>query len=424
MKRIVLIGAGQRGNIYAEEVIKSDIACITGVVEPNEFRRVIAQKRYNLDIEQIYQSSKDFFKKGKIADAIILANMDRDHYADATQSIELGYDILLEKPISPSLEEVIDLQEKADLYGCKVVVCHVLRYTEFFNEIKEIVDSGELGKVITIDHNENIGNYHMAHSFVRGNWRSSKKSSPLVLQKSCHDMDILTWLVNSEAKTVISFGDTYYFKEENAPEESSNRCFDCNVKKSCRFDAEKVYLPIRGEWPASVICHDQSKESLVKELRTSPYGRCVYRCDNDVCDSQVVLIEFKNGITVNFNLSAFTNKMFRQIKIMCEHGEILGEDYSNKIEVTKFTSNDKEKYSKSVIYPKVGNGFHGGGDTGLVIDFLNQISNTYNCDQSVSSIKKSVESHIMSHAAEISRISRTLVDVDLLKERLSLSKSK
>ncbi|GIO89536.1 putative dehydrogenase [Paenibacillus lactis] len=415
--KLALIGAGQRGMIYARHAHQSDE--IAAVVEPDFARRKAAADEFRIPPERQFASIEEFYRLGSICDAVIISSMDRDHYAQTMAALELGYDILLEKPISPSPEECMRIQEKAGEKGRKVIVCHVLRYTNFFMEIKKIIDSGELGKVVTIQHNENIGNFHMAHSFVRGNWRRSDLASPIIMQKSCHDMDVLSWLVDSGAKRISSYGDLAYFKEENAPEGSADRCLDCKVAADCRFDARKAYLPVRGQWPATVVSADQSEEGLLKELETSPYGRCVYRMDNDVCDHQVTLIEFKNGVTATFNLSGFTNKMYRTIKIMCEHGEIRGDDTLNVIEVTRFNSNMAEAQQQTVIRPAAVSGGHNGGDTGLMIDFLENLKNPD--FSSRSSIEMSVESHIMAYAAEEARMTGTVIDMDELKAKLRQS---
>lgn len=414
--KLGLIGAGQRGMIYAEYAYNSKRADIITVVEPDDKRRKLAADKFNIPLESQFKSVEEFYQLGKICDAIIIASMDRDHYEQTMDGLELGYDILLEKPISPSPQECVKIQEKAHEKKCHVIVCHVLRYTNFFAEIKKIIDSNELGKVITIQHNENIGNYHIAHSFVRGNWRRSDLASPLIMQKSCHDMDILTWLVNSNAKRISSYGDLTYFKEENAPMGSSDRCLTCKAAEECRFDVRKAYMPIRGQWPATVVSQDQTEEGLLKALETSPYGRCVYRCDNDVCDNQVSLIEFENGVTVSFNVSGFTNRMCRTIKIMCENGEIRGDDGLNIIEVTRFASNAVGGYEQRVIHPGSVEGGHGGGDTGLMVDFLDMLEG--DGKDSRSSIDRSVESHIMACAAEEARITGKTIDIHSFKEQL------
>lgn len=412
--KLALIGAGQRGMIYAGYT--DERARIAAVVEPDDGRRKAASDEHGIPPEMQFRSVDEFYRMGKICDAVIISSMDRDHYEQTMEALELGYDILLEKPISPSPTETLEIQRKANEKGRKVIVCHVLRYTNFFAEIKKIVDSNELGKIITIQHNENIGNYHMAHSFVRGNWRRSDLASPLIMQKSCHDMDILAWLVGSEAKRISSYGELTYFKEENAPPLSSDRCLSCQAAPDCRFDARKAYLPIRGQWPATVLTADQSEAGLLKALETGPYGKCVYRTDNDVCDHQVTLIEFKNGVTVTFNLSAFTNKMNRTLKIMCEHGEIRGDDSLNVIEITRFSSNIAERGEQTVIRPAAVGGGHNGGDAGLMADFLSLMES--GGTHSRSSIDQSVESHVMAYAAEVARMSGRVIDVDQLKEEL------
>ncbi|MGB8450803.1 MAG: Gfo/Idh/MocA family oxidoreductase [Anaerocolumna sp.] len=414
--KLALIGAGQRGMIYAEYVYLSKKAEIVAVIEPNDERRMIAAEKFQIPPEKQFTSDKYFYSQGNICDAVIIASMDQNHYSQTMKALELDYDILLEKPISPNPKECLEIQKKANEKGLKVIVCHVLRYTNFFAMIKEIIDNKELGKIISIQHNENIGNFHMAHSFVRGNWRRSDLTSPLIMQKSCHDMDILTWLVGSEAKRITSYGSLKYFKEENAPENSSNRCCTCEAAEDCRFEAGKAYLPTIGNWPSTLVTQDQTKEGILDALKTSSYGRCVYRCDNDVCDNQVALIEFKNGVTVSFNLSGFTSKMCRTIKIMCEHGEIRGDDYRNVIEVNRFPSNMLDSYEQRVIHPEIIGGGHGGGDFGLIKDFLNLLENDN--ETSRSSINKSIESHIMAYAAEQSRISSQIIDMDELKEKL------
>lgn len=412
--KLALIGAGQRGMIYSRHAYQSEE--IVAVIEPDVSRRKAAADEFQIPLEKQFASVDEFYRLGKICDAVIISSMDKDHYEQTMKALDLGYDILLEKPISPSPEESLRIQRKANETGRKVIVCHVLRYTNFFAEIKKIIDSNELGKIVTIQHNENIGNFHMAHSFVRGNWRRSDLASPIIMQKSCHDMDILSWLVDSGAKRISSYGSLTYFKEENAPAGSAERCLDCKVAADCRFDARKAYLPVRGQWPAAVISADQSEEGLLQALATSPYGRCVYRMDNDVCDHQVTIIEFKNGVTATFNLSGFTNKMYRTLKIMCEHGEIRGDDSLNVIEVTRFNSNMAEPVQQTVIRPATVSGGHNGGDTGLMNDFLENLGNAD--FSSRSSIDMSVESHMMAYAAEEARITGTVIDLDELKMKL------
>ena len=414
--KLALIGAGQRGMIYAEYACCKKNVEITAVVEPHEGRRTIAAEKFGIAKANCFSRVEDFFAKGKLCDAVILATMDKDHFGHAMAALDCGYDILLEKPISPDPRECMLIGQKAKELGRKITVCHVLRYTNFFSKLKEIVDSGELGRIVAIEHSENVGNFHIAHSFVRGNWRRSDETSPIIMQKSCHDMDILTWLVDSEAKKIASFGSLRHFKEENAPEGSAARCLQCRAADSCQYNAVRAYLPVRGSWPATLLGPDQSEEGILKALETSPYGRCVYRCDNDVCDHQVTIIEFKNGVNVSFTLSGFTNRMCRSIKIMCEYGEINACDDGDQIEITRFNSNQVEQISKTLIRTAQVEGFHGGGDSLLMEDFIRNLESGN--AESKTTIERSIESHIMAYAAELSRVTGRVVDMDVLKREL------
>ena len=241
---LALIGAGNRGMTYAAYAFEKKGVRIAAVVEPNADRRERAAQQFDIPAARCFASAEDFFKAGRICEAAIIASLDRDHYEEVMEALDAGYDLLLEKPISPNPAECLAIQEKAQTLGRKITVCHVLRYTNFFSRIKEIIDSGTLGRLVSIDHSENIGNFHMAHSFVRGNWRNSEQSSPIIMQKSCHDCDLLVWFTGSAARAVSSFGSLTYFKKENAPEGAGERCLECGVAQHCRYDALKAYLPV------------------------------------------------------------------------------------------------------------------------------------------------------------------------------------
>ena len=272
----ILIGAGSRGMVYGSWAAKNGVK-VVAVAELREDRRRTAMDQLGVPENMGFSDAMDLLKLGKLADAAIIATMDRDHFGHVIAALDQGYDILLEKPISPDPRECLTIEEKANALGRKITVCHVLRYTNFWGIIKDILDSGELGRITAIKHSENIGSFHMAHSFVRGNWRNDRLSSPIIMQKSCHDLDILLWLTGAHCSRVASFGALSYFREENAPEGSAERCLDCPVAKECRYDAWKAYQPVLGQWPADVVCLEQTEDALRQALKTGPYGRCVFR---------------------------------------------------------------------------------------------------------------------------------------------------
>ena len=382
---------------------------IAAIAELRPDRLKNAGDRFGVPEVMRFSDAKELLALGKIADAAIIATMDRDHFGHVMQALDCGYDILLEKPISPDPKECIAIEEKANRLGRKITVCHVLRYTPFFTQLKAILDSGELGKVVAIKHAENIGNFHMAHSFVRGNWRNDALSSPIIMQKSCHDLDILLWLTGAHCTKVAAFGSLSYFRKENAPTGSAERCLDCPLAQSCRFDAWRAYQPVLGKWPADVVCLEPTEAALRQALETGPYGRCVYRCDNNVCDHMSILMEFDSGATATFSLTAQTNAVHRDIHIMCEDGEIHADDLDGSILVTHFARNQAEAPVSRRLCTKNCDSGHGGGDAGIMADFTEVLRT--GSDDSRSSISRSVESHLMACAIEEARLTGSVVDM-------------
>ena len=412
--KFVLIGAGQRGMIYARYAYEKGHV-IAAVAEKDTVKRELAGEAFGIPEKCRFATGAELLSRPRLGDAAIIATMDRDHYSEAIPALEKGYHLLLEKPISPIPEETLAIEQAAERAGRQVSVCHVLRYSPFFREIRKAVAEGKIGRIITIQHNENIGNFHIAHSFVRGNWRRSDLASPLIMQKSCHDMDLLVWLTGSRCESVASFGDLTYFRAENAPEGAAERCCECPRKDGCRFSAYRCYLPVAGNWPATVLTEDQSEAGLLEAIRTGPYGRCVYHCDNNVCDHQVTILRFENGVTATFNLSGFTNRMTRTLKIMGEDGEIRASEAENTIEITRFAGNGTERSGSEIIRPEISQSGHSGGDSGIVEDFLAMLEGR--AAGPVTDIHESVESHMMACAAEEARVTGCVVSIADFRRR-------
>lgn len=415
MKQITfaVVGAGCRGMYaYAPYLLENpQLGRIVAIAEPDDNKRNLFKQMYNIDDENTFTDWSIMLKNDKIADAIIIANNDQDHFEPAKLSLEKGYHILLEKPISNKIEDIIKLEYLAKEYKDKIfMVCHVLRYTPFFSELKKIIESKELGELVSISHNENIGYWHFAHSYTRGNWRNSENTSPLILAKSCHDMDLLLWLTGKQCIRVASFGNLSHMKEENFNDSTmSERCISCTLKSTCPYSAEKIYLE-DNKLVASLnaVCTNPTKENLKKAIKDGLYGRCIYKCDNNVVDHMVTILEFENNITATFNLSAFTKECTRTTKLMFTHGEIGANHIKNIIDVYKFGDSEHR-----VIYPKIQKSGHGGGDYGLINDFISTIQN--NNGEYKTSLLESIDSHIMAFAAEYSRLNKIVVNIEEFK---------
>lgn len=411
--KVAVIGAGQRGkDVYGAYALLETrgIECVA-VVEPHPVRRTQFQSAHSLKDTACFEHWDDFFAISRPIDAVIIATPDDQHFTPARLALEKGYHVLLEKPMSNNPTECVELGRLAKANGQIFMICHVLRYTPFFQKIKQLIDTGAIGEVVTVQHNENIGYFHMAHSFVRGNWRNTQESSPIILAKSCHDMDILHYLIGDSCTHIQSFGHLSHFKAENAPAESGTRCVSCSVEPDCIYSATRQYLNAIGNWPTTVISPIQTPEAVMAALKEGPYGRCVYRCDNDVCDHQTTNMQFANGVTATFNLSAFSNRVHRTLKIMGTLGEIRADDAKNEISIQRFGDNCTRLYT-----PKVVGGGHGGGDHEMMADFIELIRNR--AGNGLTAAEKSVHSHLMAFAAEASRQSNQTLSLSAYESTL------
>lgn len=405
-----IAGFGDRGSTYASmEKQFPDKMKVVAVADLDPAKVEKARNLYHIPEENCFSSAEEMLEQDRLADVMVVSTMDRQHVGHAIPALGKGYHILLEKPISPELSKCRELLEVASQCPGKIIVCHVLRYTVFYNTLKDLIQRGRIGDVVAICANENVGYWHQAHSFVRGNWRNSTQTSPMILQKSCHDMDILTWLLGKRCKAVSSFGSTQLFKPERAPEGAALRCLDgCKVKDTCPFDAEKIYItsPKTGlatgdSWISSVLSVEHTLESTYKALREGPYGRCVYHCDNDVVDHQQTNLLMEDGSTISFTMCAFTENCYRTFKAMGTKGELEADMKSNLIHVRVFGQEEEIIDVGKLSSDLKG---HGGGDSGIVEDFLNMLLTDSQPNQRTTTLEHSMESHFIALAAEESRL--------------------
>ena len=414
---VITLGAGGRGNVYGNYGIKfPNELNIVGVAEPISIRNERYARKHNISKENRFVTWEHVFNRPKFADAVIISTPDDLHYGPCMKALEMGYDVLLEKPIAPTEQQCLDILNLANKTGRIVAVCHVLRYAPYFIKLREMVQSGSIGKLISIQHLEPIEHVHMSHSYVRGNWHNSKKTTPIILAKSCHDLDILRWIIDKPCKRIAAFGSLKWFKKENAPEGSTSRCSEgCKVEKTCPYSALKIYNTPNGWSSVFDLPDDSSKheEYILEQLKTTNYGRCVYRMENDQPDHYVTSMEFEDEITANFSMEAFTSYHGRRTRIMGSHGDIIG-DMTEFIH-TDFLTGKVTKWDISVEEEKNSGyqgGGHGGGDWGLVTDWIKAVK-YQNPSILTSTIDASVESHIMGFRAEKSREIKQIIPIQL-----------
>jgi len=405
MIKAIMIGAGSRGigayGVFAEahpEEIR-----FVGVADPDPMRRGYFAMKHSIPSDQQYDSYETILQADQFADACFICTQDHMHFVPAMAAMKKGYHLFLEKPMAVDPQECVILGETADQYHVHLMIGHVLRYTPFFSTIKTLLDTGRIGKLMSIQHNENVAYWHQAHSFVRGNWRNTATSAPMILAKCCHDLDLLIWFAGSDPKKVSSFGTLSHYKLENAPKGAPLFCLDgCPVQDTCPYYAPRAYLGA-PDWLKFPVSNDMSDAAILKALKTSPYGRCVYRADNDVVDHQVVSIEFENEVTVAFTMTGFTHENTRTIKLMGTEGEIRGHLDKNILEIWRFGTDSPE-----IIVPEQIDAGHGGGDYGIMKAFIGLLENGAN--RGVASDKASIQSHLLAFAAEQSRVESRMID--------------
>jgi predicted dehydrogenase len=410
---IAVLGAGARGSTYARLAGQSGgRATVVAVAEPRAGRREALADELGVPAGMRFGGWRELAARPRLAEAVIVATPDREHVGPATALAGLGYHVLLEKPIAPTWEECVAVVEAVERAGVILAVCHVMRYTPYTEAVKRVVDGGALGQVVGVEHLEPVGWWHFAHSYVRGNWRREDGSGPSLLTKCCHDLDWLRHLVGRPAVSVSGRGGLHHFTAAGRPPGAADRCLDCAVEPECPYSAPRLYLgflddPKRRSWPLPVLTTDLTERGVRQALRDGPYGRCVYACDNDVADHQVVVIEFDGGVTATLTMSAFTPYGRRRTRIMGTRGFLEGDGH--QVTVTDFVTGRAEPAELAGPAASPGGG-HGGGDHGVIAAFVDAVASG---DRSLirTGPRESLDSHLMAFAAERSRLTGVPVRV-------------
>lgn len=411
MKTVAVIGLGNRGTGYMRyiKVLHGTTAKTTAICDISKRALDEIGASYGIPEENRYLSTNEFFSKGVIADGLIIATQDKSHYDITKAALQTGYkNILLEKPVSDSIPECKELESLAKEKGARLLVCHVLRYADYYKKIMEILRSGVIGDLVHVNHTENVGYFHFAHSFVRGNWKRDDTSTPSLLAKCCHDIDLLCWFAGSPCAEVSSYGELKYFNKEHAPEGATEFCLNgCKAKKNCPYDAEFTYItaPLHKATFVKYMRRTMTgkcgatKADMYDCLRNTSYGKCVFLNDNNVCDIQVVNLKFENGVTATHTMSAFTSKCIRTSHFMGTKGELICTDKRLKMRIFG---------KKRTINILAANPFipgHGEGDLRTVASFVDLLYDRLKNPDDVTDISTTVKTHSVVMAAEKSRLS-------------------
>lgn len=423
---VAICGYGNRGSVYASgEGWFAGNMKVVAAADIRPERLALAKARHGLPEDQLFASGEELLQKPRLADLMVISTQDQQHCAHALAALEKGYHLLLEKPISTTLADCEAIAQKAKEVHRTVLVCHVLRYSPMYTKLRALIREGAVGEVYAIDQIENVGYYHMAHSFVRGNWHSKEESAPMILAKSCHDLDILPWLVGKRIERLSSFGHLSHFTPEHAPGGSAERCLDCAVRMQCPYDAVHLYYEGNPEfsiktahhtgWPVDVLCTDPTEEKVLNALRFGPYGQCVYRCHNDVVDHQTVQMECEGGVTITFSMIAFTDRCTRTIQIMGTRGQLNADLEDDFVTYAPFKGTPQKIQLET---DDIQGGSHGGSDYRMLEALLAHFAQypeedgflaagdvfVPEVDPPVCVIDDTLKSHVACFAAEESRL--------------------
>jgi predicted dehydrogenase len=415
---LVMVGAGNRGYLaYGAFANRNpDAARFVAVVEPDDARRARFANAHLIPADRQFRSWEEIAGRPPLAPALINATLERTHRASTLGLLAAGYDMLLEKPIATTPAECLEIAAAAESQGRLLQIAHVLRYAPFFVAVKEIIASGRLGATVSVDWRENLVYWHFAHSYIRGNWGNTTRTGPMILTKCCHDLDLLVWIFG-RCEWLSSSGSLTHFTREAVGAEIPDRCTDgCPIADACPYFAPRVYLDRLRENPGSfaiaAVTLDQTPEGVMRALETGPYGRCVYRTDNDAVDHQVVLMRFAGGLSVSLTMQGSSHVEGRTIRIDGTRATLLANEARGEVEIHDHRTGKAERIAKP---PGVGG--HGGGDDGLMRAFVGAIQEGRRAGV-LTSAREAVASHLMAFAAEQARVSGKAVDMEAFRRSL------
>lgn len=414
----VIIGYGGRGATYANYAIKfPEKLEIVAVAEPREHKRATIRELHNLSDDHIYTDWRDLAKQPKLADIAVIATQDNAHYEPAIALIEKGYHLLLEKPMAFTASECKGITEAAEKKGVQVVVCHVLRFTKFYKKLKDIVDDGSVGRIMSVSHYEDVGLPNYMHSFVRGNWRHTDFSCPMIVAKTCHDFDIIQWIIGKQCKKVQSFGTYNEFIPENKPEGAPERCIDgCPYGDTCYYNAMKFYFnpgdPVNNMWRRATTdtVLPPTDEQVMDALKNTNYGMCIYNSGQNIVDHQVVNMEYEDGTTVTLTMNPF-NRGDRYTRIYGTDGFIEASMHEATIKIYSFATKEWTTVQVELLDDSIAGG-HGGGDYAIMDELLAACSGK-EVTKSICDVRTSYLNHLQAFGAEYSRLNGgEVVDIE------------
>lgn len=348
--KLGIIGLGARADVYSHRL----------VVNP-EFKEHTVVATCDIDETRLeYFTNAHFSKQEKLptkyldwkdllddpeVEAVLITTPDHAHMEIALAAMEKGLPMILEKPIEAEPYRALEIYKAGKDYKKTLALGFVLRYTNFYERIKEIVDSGELGRLVSLTASENLDKTHSS-SYLRRWHRFTKFSGGMMNTKCCHDIDILRFITGGEMKSIAAFGSHSFYTPEEKPD-AAEHCCDCKYKDECIYSYNYRNYGSPYRW--------NCEEDL-----------CVYNCEKDVFDRHSMIIEYEDGFIANFELVMFSGEENRHITIHGTKATLIGNFEEMTIKIIPL---DKTKDITTVKLPPATSG-HGGGDDHLLREFL------------------------------------------------------
>lgn len=404
MIKVAILGFGSRGRMFGDLIKNDNTVELVAVADTVEASRLTGTD-YGVPEHMCFDSADSFFAQGKLCDAVFICTQDAQHIDMTLKALELGYDICLEKPAAVNIEDCVLIRDTANKLGRKVMLTHVMRYAPFYQQIKQMIDNGILGEIVTLNQTENIAYWHFALSYVRGPWRKMADSSATIIAKCCHDLDIINWLIPAKCTSVSSYGNLYYFNRAHAPEGSADYCVDCapETKEKCLYNAYNIYPQRMNTSVVGGTARLKGRDIYkILDNREDVIGRCVFRGDNDAIDNQVVNMIFDSGATAHLTMTAFSERCYRYIKIHGTKGEVYGDADEGILYLTEYGKPQQVIDVNKLTDRNLDDG-HGGGDYFLYRDFIDYITEN-SPSMTRTTIDDSIESHLIGFKAEESRL--------------------
>ena len=368
----IVIGSGYRGMTFLKILSQMDEK-VLAIVEKDENKHNFVKWQLNKAQCSVppfmtdYREAFDKIPKTE-ADKVFIITPDFTHREIFEECIKRGYHIFLEKPIATKRNDIVDMINMSRDYPMDIQVGFVLRFTDFYSKIKEIVREGLLGEVVLIQMNERLA--AQKSTTLKKDWHNKWEFTGGFLNEKCsHDIDIMLWLKEDQAKPlkIFSYGST---KFGNDPKDYPERCSEC-PRKEC-YCKEKED-PILDEY-----LKEHPQEAFKFKTLLENRDKCFYHTNSEVFDNQSALIEFSDGSHGSFSYIMVSGDPGRDIRIHGTKGYLEGNFNKCELKYLIYDTNEEKVLNFENIDK------HGGGDQRIIKNFLDKSKNNVSEKDSLS----------------------------------------